>query len=66
MATGEPALRKAVTTLEFLSQDREARMFYEMRQKALRDQISMIEGAKEEGRLEGRAEGWAEVARKLC
>ena len=49
LASGEPALRKAMTTLEFLSEDREARMLYEMRQKALRDQISMVEGAREQG-----------------
>lgn len=48
LASGEPALRKAMTTV----QDREARMLYEMRQKALRDRLCMIEGSKEEGRVE--------------
>ena len=69
LASNEPALRKAMTTLEFLSQDREARMLYEMRQKALRDHISAIEGAREQGRLEGRErgrlEGRVEVARNM-
>lgn len=41
-----------MTTLEFLSQDREARMLYEMRQKTLRDQISLVEGAREQGKME--------------
>lgn len=46
LAQNEPALRKAMTTLEFLSQDREARMLCEMRQRALHDLRSMTEGAK--------------------
>lgn len=48
----EPALQKAMDTLEFLSQDEEARRLYEMRQKALHDEASMIDGAKEEARRE--------------
>ncbi|MCD1258942.1 hypothetical protein B5M42_008840 [Paenibacillus athensensis] len=38
-----------MTTLEFLSQDVEARRQYEMRQKALHDEASMLAGAREEG-----------------
>ncbi len=60
LSMNEPTLRKAMDTLEFLSQDREARQLYEMRQKALHDEVSMILGAKEEGRAQGRAEGRAE------
>lgn len=48
----EPAIKKALTTLEFLSQDREVRELYEARQKAMNDWISSIEGAREEGRAE--------------
>lgn len=48
----EPALGKAMTALEYLSQDTEARRLYEMRQKALHDEASMLEGAREEGKLE--------------
>lgn len=48
----EPALAKAMTALEYLSQDAEARRLYEMRQKALHDEASMLEGAREEGKLE--------------
>ncbi|MGG1518223.1 Rpn family recombination-promoting nuclease/putative transposase [Paenibacillus oryzisoli] len=51
IAMNEPALQKAMDTLEFLSQNEEARRLYEMRQKALHDEASMIDGAKEEGRL---------------
>ena len=54
---GEPAIKKAMTVLEFLSQDKEARMQYEMREKVLRDEVSRIEGAKEKGKIEGKLEG---------
>ncbi|MDF2724501.1 MAG: hypothetical protein K0Q59_4176, partial [Paenibacillus sp.] len=42
----EPQLGKAMTALEYLSQDAEARRLYEMRQKALHDEASMLEGAR--------------------
>lgn len=41
-----PKLKKAMTTLEFLSQDREACMQYEARQKYLHDEASLMEAAK--------------------
>lgn len=53
----EPVLKKAMDTLEFLSQNEEARRQYEARQKFLHDEASMIEGARNEGKVE--------VARKL-
>jgi predicted transposase/invertase (TIGR01784 family) len=73
LAKQEPVLRKAKTVLEFLNQSDEARKLYEMRVKALKDEMNMIEGAKEEGRAEGIAEGKeegklegkAEVAKNL-
>ena len=65
----EPTLRKAMDTLEFLSQDREARYLYEMRQKALHDEVSMIEVSREEGMTKGiqigEVRGKFEVARKM-
>ena len=51
----EPTLKKAMDTLEFLSQDREARRRYEERQKYLHDEASMIEWATEKGMAEGMA-----------
>jgi len=45
----EPALKKAMSVLEFLSQDEQARQRYIDRQKFLWDEASMIEGAREEG-----------------
>ncbi|WP_020620591.1 Rpn family recombination-promoting nuclease/putative transposase [Paenibacillus daejeonensis] len=52
LKVNEPALGKAMTALEYLSQDAEARRLYEMRQKALHDEASMLDGAREEGKLE--------------
>ncbi|WP_338068276.1 hypothetical protein [Brevibacillus invocatus] len=48
----EPTIRKAVNVLEFLSQDAEARRLYEMREKALKDEANMIQGAKQEKAME--------------
>lgn len=53
----EPTLKKAMDTLEFLSQDREARRLYEERQKYLHDEASMIEWATEKGIEKGLVEG---------
>lgn len=65
----EPMLKKAMTTLEFLSQDAQTRIEYEARLKFLRDEASRMEWAKDEGRAEGieegRAEGKEEMARAL-
>ena len=70
-------MQKALTTLEFLSQDDQARRLYEARQKALHDYASAIgdatekgmEKGMEKGRHEGRKEGLKEAslefARKL-
>lgn len=44
----EPMLKKAMDTLEFLSQDAAARMAYDARMKTLSDEHSRIEGAKAE------------------
>ncbi|WP_322905322.1 Rpn family recombination-promoting nuclease/putative transposase [Paenibacillus campi] len=46
LTMNEPKLKKAMDTLEFLSQDHEARMQYEARQKYLHDQASLMEAAK--------------------
>jgi len=56
----EPTLKKAMDTLEFLSQDQEARRLYEERQKYLHDEASMIEWATEKGLRKGLEEGRAE------
>ena len=51
-----PEIKEAKKTLEILSLDKKARMTYEQRQKALKDKISMLYGAKEEGIKEGKIE----------
>ncbi|MEK3791982.1 Rpn family recombination-promoting nuclease/putative transposase [Paenibacillus sp. FSL R7-0204] len=56
----EPALKKAMETLEFLSQDSEARRKYEDRQKFLMDEASQRDGALREGFAKGVAEGRAQ------
>lgn len=65
LTMNEPMLKKAMTTLEFLSQDEQTRMEYEARQKYLLDEASRVAGAKAEGVAEGMAKGKVEVARKL-
>ena len=42
----EPGLEKAMDTLQYLSQDSEARRLYEARQKYLHDEASMLGSAK--------------------
>ncbi|QUL53574.1 Rpn family recombination-promoting nuclease/putative transposase [Paenibacillus tritici] len=55
----EPDLKKAMETLEFLSQDSEARRKYEDRQKFLLDEASQRDGAQREGFAKGLEEGRA-------
>jgi predicted transposase/invertase (TIGR01784 family) len=57
LSMNEPVLKKAMDTLEFLSQDAEARRLYEDRQRYLHDEASMIEGALAEGDARGEARG---------
>ena len=58
-------MEKAMTTLEFLSQDQKTRMLYEARQKALHDYASAIGHAEERGMEKGKLEGRLEVARRM-
>lgn len=60
----EPGLTKAMDTLQYLSQDTEARRLYEARQKYLHDEASMLEGAKQVGMREGIKEGMKEGLKK--
>ncbi|ETT37994.1 hypothetical protein C161_07718 [Paenibacillus sp. FSL R5-192] len=53
----ESGVKIVMDTLEFLSQDREARRLYEERQKYLHDEASMIEWATEKGIAHGIAKG---------
>lgn len=62
LKVNESTSGKAMTALEHLSQDTEARRMYEMRQKALHDEASMLEGARAEGESIGRSKEKLEVA----
>ncbi|ADG05586.1 conserved hypothetical protein [Kyrpidia tusciae DSM 2912] len=59
-------MRKALTTLEFLSQDEETRRLYEERMKGLQTYMADIEGARREGREEGREEGRREARMEMA
>ena len=50
---GEPAIDKAITVLDMLSRDPETVRLAELRMKKILDDKSMIEGAREEGNIEG-------------
>lgn len=51
-----PGDRRPMTTVELLELDRKERMLREAREKGLRDYISSLDYAREQGRLEGLAE----------
>jgi len=56
-AVNNAVIGEAYAKLKVLSDSEANRMLYESRLKAQRDEISRIEGALAEGRVEGRAEG---------
>ena len=59
-------MEKAMTALDFLSQDAEVRRLYEARQKGIRDYNSAIARATQEGREEGREEGEVDRTRAIA
>jgi predicted transposase/invertase (TIGR01784 family) len=73
-AQASPVIQEAYTYLRELSADEEARLLYEARLKAQRDEWSRLDEALEKGEAKGRAEGEAhglakgkaEVARNLA
>lgn len=52
-----PPVRQALQQLQALSADDETRRLAFVRERALRDEISALQGARDEGRQEGRQEG---------
>ncbi len=60
MKENNKAIKKAQEELEYLSGDEEARRIAELREKAIRDEITNLEGARAEGELIGEARGKAE------
>ncbi|GAA0181015.1 hypothetical protein SH2C18_36080 [Clostridium sediminicola] len=53
----DPKIKKAHDILDYLSEDEETIRLAELRKKKIMDEISRLEGAKEEGLKEGREEG---------
>jgi len=49
----EPAIEKAQKVLEYLGTNAEIRRYYELREKAIHDEITRITGARNEGKAEG-------------
>ncbi|GHV23732.1 hypothetical protein AGMMS49959_17760 [Planctomycetales bacterium] len=52
-----PVIKKAFGELMVLSADERKRMLYESRLKLWRDEQSRLQGAKREGKIEGKREG---------
>jgi predicted transposase/invertase (TIGR01784 family) len=57
VAERNPIIKEAYCRLQVMSEDDEARMVYEARLKAQRDEYSRVQGALREGREEGLKEG---------
>ena len=53
----EPAIEKAQKVLEYLGTNEEIRRYYELREKAIHDEITRLTGAKEEGIKQGIQQG---------
>ena len=60
-----PPIQQAYEALERLSADEKAQRLAEMREKALRDEASMLAHARREGREEGRQEERLIFAKRL-
>lgn len=57
IAMGNPGIRKAMTIEQIFFKNQKERRLYELREKAVRDEVSMVTGAKSEGLAEGEAKG---------
>ena len=65
VANASPAIQKATATLMKLSKDERARLLHEYEVKARRDEISMLDDAREEGLAKGMEKGKLETARAM-
>ncbi len=54
IAEKNPAIKKALTVEEIFRKDEAERRLYELREKAIHDEVSMIAGAKAEGMVEAK------------
>lgn len=48
----DPAIEKAKTVLDYLANDEETMYLYELREKAVHDEVTRMYGAREEGKKE--------------
>ena len=51
----QPAIKKTINVLDFLNRDVDTKELYEIREKSLKDETSLINGAKLEAKLEDAA-----------
>lgn len=51
-AMAEPAIKKAINVLELLNRDVDTKELYEIREKSLKDEVSLINGTKLEAKRE--------------
>lgn len=58
-------IREAEEKLERLGADPETRHLYESREKQLRDELNRLNGAKQEGHVEGEHQKAIDVAKKM-
>ena len=59
-AMENPGIRKALTIEKAFWQSKRERRLYELREKAMRDELSMLAGVRAEGEAKGKAEGKVE------
>jgi len=61
IAMDNPGIKKALTIEQAFWQSKKERRLYELREKAIRDEISALAGARAEGEAEGEAKGRQEA-----
>ena len=61
----EPAIEKAQQVLEYLGTNEEIRRYYDLREKAIHDEITRITGARDEGMQLGIQQQRLEAAKKM-
>ena len=65
VADRNPYIESAYQTLQVISQDKQKRLEYEAREKAIRDHNQFLFEARQKGRKEGRKEEKSEIAKNL-
>ena len=60
-----PPVRQALAGIKHLSADAETRRLAFVRERALRDEASLMRQEREKGKIEGRAEGLQEALSRL-